>query len=236
MPTLPLAPRSLRTGQSVASRDGLTKGQLRAVVAAIALLHVGGGWGLLQVPAVRDAVVDAAPIFVSFIAAPAPPKPEPLPPPPPKPVPLPKRPPRPAPLVTAAPSPAPAPFVAAPPPPEPVTEAPAPPPADPAPAPPAPAPAPKVIPASAVQYLTAPELNYPAMSQRMGETGKVMVRVYISQSGEASEVQVHKGSGFKRLDEEAVRAVRKARFKPYTENGLPTAGWAFIPLSFDLEK
>jgi len=30
--------------------------------------------------------------------------------------------------------------------------------------------------------------------------------------------------------------VQKARFKPYTENGMPIAGWAFIPLEFELEK
>jgi periplasmic protein TonB len=30
--------------------------------------------------------------------------------------------------------------------------------------------------------------------------------------------------------------VRAARFRPYTENGQPTAGWALIPLAFDLEK
>ena len=30
--------------------------------------------------------------------------------------------------------------------------------------------------------------------------------------------------------------VRRARFKPPTENGQPTAGWARIPIPFELEK
>ena len=38
------------------------------------------------------------------------------------------------------------------------------------------------------------------------------------------------------LDEAAVAAVKKARFKPYTENGQATAGWALIPIDFELEK
>ncbi len=221
-----------------AGGDGLTPGQLRGVVVAIALAHLLAVWGVMQVPVVREAVVEAAPIFVNFIAPPAPQAPPVAePPPPPVPRPVLKQPPPLQPLVTAAPSPAPAPFVAAPPPPEPVpvVQA-APPPADPAPAPPAPAPAPKTIPASAVQYLDAPEITYPRTSQRLGEIGRVMVRVYIDEGGKAREVQLHKSSGFSRLDDEAVRAVRKARFKPYTENGRATAGWAFIPLVFDLEK
>ena len=30
--------------------------------------------------------------------------------------------------------------------------------------------------------------------------------------------------------------MKKARFKPYTENGQAVAGWAFVPLDFALEK
>jgi hypothetical protein len=30
--------------------------------------------------------------------------------------------------------------------------------------------------------------------------------------------------------------VRLARFKPPTQNGEPTAGWARIPIPFELEK
>ena len=49
-------------------------------------------------------------------------------------------------------------------------------------------------------------------------------------------VQVSRSSGFTRLDDAALSAVQKARFKPYTENGQPTAGWALVPLDFTLEK
>ena len=228
-----------------ASSDALPAGQRRAVVAAILALHGVAGWAVLQVPAVREALADVAPIFVSLIAPEVPPKPpEPAPPPRPEPPrPMPKLPPPPAPVITAPPLPVPAPaaFVA-PPPPElpPIPEAPAPPvvvdvQAPPAPPPPPP-PAPKTIPASAVQYLVAPVVEYPRLSRRANEQGRVMVRVYIDEAGLPRSVQISQSSGHLRLDEAAVAAVQKARFKPYTENGQPTAGWAYTPIDFDLEK
>jgi len=145
--------------------------------------------------------------------------------------------------VTAAPRPAPAPFVAPAPLPEPPALAPiAPPPpvavapVAPPPVAPAPAPAPKVIPASAVQYLEPISLEYPRLSKRNGEAGRVLIRVYIDEAGVAKNLQVNRSSGYPRLDEAALAAIQKARFRPYTENGQPVAGWAFIPLEFELEK
>jgi len=232
---------ALQPGRSGERRDGLTAGQRNAMVGAIVTAHVAALWGLLQVREVREAIHQAAPMFVSLIAPEAPPKPE-LPPPP-VPVPQPqRRPPPPTPMIAAAPAPTPAPFVvAAPPPPEvvepPVTApvvatAPAPPVAPPA----VVAQEPKIIPASAVQYLEPIVLEYPRLSQRLGETGRVLIRVFIDEAGLARNLQVSRSSGHPRLDEAALAAVRKARFKPYTENARAVAGWAFIPLEFELEK
>ena len=144
-------------------------------------------------------------------------------------------------LIAAAPTPAltPAPFVVPPPPPEvPVPVVPPPVAVVAAPAPPAPPPpAPKVIPASAVQYLGDPPMpEYPRLSIRAGETGRVMLRIYIDEAGLPRTVQVDRSSGHPRLDEAAAVAMKKARFKPYTENGQAVAGWAFVPLDFALEK
>lgn len=248
MPGSPAAgrPALLHTRPPTATVDALTPLQRRFMVAAILAAHGAAGWGLLQVREVRDAVALAAPMFVDLIAPPAPPEPVPPPPPPPPTPPKPalKAPPPPAPLITAAPTPAPAPFVAPPPPMEP------PPPSEPAPpappvvlvtppAPPAPppaAPAPKLIPASAVQYLEPPALEYPRTSRRLGESGRVLLRVYIDEAGLPRQVLLAQSSGFARLDEAALAAMKKARFKPYTENGQPTAGWAPAPIDFELEK
>lgn len=98
-----------------------------------------------------------------------------------------------------------------------------------------PEPQPKIIPASAVQYVRVPTLVYPRASRHLGESGSVLVRVFIDESGVPQAEQVDKSSGYYRLDDAAIAAVRSARFKPYTENGRAVAGWALIPLNFDLE-
>jgi protein TonB len=218
-------------------RDVLTPMQRHLMVGAILAAHVATLWGLMQIREVRDAVADVAPMFVNLIAPPEPPKPLLPPPPTPRPQPIPKRPP--PVLIAAAPSPAPAPFVVPPPPPDiasPVAPPPLPAP-EAAPPSPAPSPAPKVIPASAVQYLGDPPVpEYPRLSIRAGETGRVMLRIYIDEAGLPRTVQVERSSGHVRLDEAGAIAMKKARFKPYTENGQAVAGWAFVPLDFALER
>lgn len=242
-PSSPVLPAPTLRGSRVGGRRGrddtLTPGQRRAVALAIAALHGLAGYAVLQVPAVRQAVVEVAPIFVSLMAPTVPVPPPPAPPPPPLPQPMLKKPPPPVPLVAAAPAPAPAAFEAPPAPsPEPlpavVLAAPPVPPAPPA--PPAPPPAPKLIPASAIQYLEPPAPEYPRTSRRLGEAGLVVVRVYVDEAGLPRAVQIAQSSGFQRLDDAAASAVQKARFRPYTENGVPTAGWARIPIPFELEK
>lgn len=228
-PFAPLPTLARRPGAR--SHDGLGTGPRRVVIGAIAVGHVAAIWGVLQVPAVREAVNEVAPMFVELVA---PPKPAPEPPPPPV---LKAPPPR---ILAAPPKPAeaPAPFTVEAPPPEPPAPAPvqqveAPP------APPAPAPAPPppvVIPASAVRLLVQPTLVYPRASQRLNETGTVLLNIFIDERGLPAQVRVKKSSGVPRLDEAAVLAYQRARFEPYTVNGQPVAGWASIPIEFVLEK
>jgi periplasmic protein TonB len=225
-------------------RATFTPAQRTGLVVLIVAAHGALGWGLLQLHSVRETGADIAPLFVDWLA-PRIETPPPLPPPPPPPRPVPKLAPPPPPLLSTAPAPQPAPFVVEPAiVPEPVPEPPAPVVVDAAPAPPArapePAPAPpappKTLPASAVQYLEPPVLEYPRASRRAGESGRVLVRVYIDETGAPRQEQISQSSGFARLDDAALAAVHKARFKPYSENGRPMAGWAFIPLAFDLER
>ena len=222
------APAPPVPSRGAAPRSELTLAQQRALIAGVAALHGALIWALLLVPAVRQAVRENVPIFVDLIPPQAPPTP---PPPPPR---VPVVPPRAPALVVgkAAPSPAAA-FVVEPPPAEPASPAPFVVAEVPAPAEP---PSPKLIPPSGVHYLVPPPLEYPRASRRMGEMGKVLVRIFITEDGLPRQVQVTQSSGHARLDEAAIAAVHKARFKPYTENGRAMAGWAFIPLSFDLEK
>lgn len=221
--------------------DDLTPRQRRSVVAAMVLLHAGAAAWLALLPAHAPLpVVPPHTLKVEWLAAPAPVV-EPARPVAPTPLPARPTPPRPvlAPperLVAAPESAAPAAVVTPPPAPLPVVDSPAAPPepaAPPAPASPA---APKTLPPEAVQYLLPPAPVYPKWSLRQGESGRVLVKVYVDEGGMPRSVQVVESSGHPRLDEAARTAVQAARFKPYAENGRHTAGWAFVPLTFDLEK
>jgi protein TonB len=214
--------------------DTLSAAQRRGLVVGMLGVHLAAAWALLQLEPVRQAVGEIAPVFVDWVAPPTEVPPAPPPPPPPKP--LPKRV-EPVPLVTAAPSPAPAPFVAPPPPPEPpVVAVEAPPPAPPTPPAPVAPPPPKTVAITAVEYLTPPQLNYPAASRRLREEGAVHVRVLVDPRGTPQQLQLVRSSGSTRLDEAALATVRATRFKPYTENGVALPFWVVMPLIFELEN
>lgn len=201
-------------------------------IAVVVLLHVAVFGALLQMESVRNTLAEASPLFVSFFTA-EPPKTE-VPPAPPVVMPriVPKKePPR---LTTSTAAPAtPVDFVAPPAPldsvaivPEVVAE-PAPP-ALPAPA----APAPRVI--TAVEYIRPPQIEYPAVSRRLNEQGRVLLRVLINHEGRAERIEVQKSSGWPRLDEAAAKAARDALYRPHTENGQAISVWALVPTLFEL--
>lgn len=87
-----------------------------------------------------------------------------------------------------------------------------------------------------MQYLSRPAPVYPAYSRRVGETGRVVIRVLIDERGSPAKLELQQSSGHERLDQSAVTAVRAARFKPYTEDGKPRPVWVLIPIVFDLEN
>lgn len=53
----------------------------------------------------------------------------------------------------------------------------------------------------------------------MGEEGVVQFKVLVNTKGRAEQVDIIKTSGSSRLDDEARRAVMRAIFKPYIEDG-----------------
>lgn len=94
--------------------------------------------------------------------------------------------------------------------------------------------APRTIPPSEVQYLEPPAPVYARMSAQMRESGKALVRVFIDERGRARDVQVGISSGFARLDDAALAAVRNGRFRPHPDNDLAVGVRAFIPIEFEL--
>ena len=170
---------------------------------------------------------------------PEPPKPE-----PPKPKPQrvklekPIQPPRPQELVAQAPVVLPTEPVAPPPPlppvPQPVIEAPvelaspAPPPTKPA--------GPVVL--SGELAISCPERtppSYPSLSRRLGEEGKAVLRVELDETGQVDRASIKTSSGYARLDETALFAVRHWRCNPAKRDGVAVRAVAIQPFNFVLE-
>ena len=239
-----------------ASARGL--GNKTLVTAAVLALHVAGIWALQRgMERAPEPQIIAAEVIAQFIAPPAPEPSAPPPPPPPTPEPpkpvvqAPKPKPQPAPkpvqkappmpkaIADPAPAPnaptgvletAPEPVVAAEAPPAPIA-----PPAPPAPAPTKPAGHEVQLPSSNAAYLNNPRPSYPSISRRMGEQGKVMLRVLVDVNGQPQEIEIKESSGFDRLDKAALAAVRHWRFVPGKRNGVPEAMWNIVPVNFVLE-
>jgi protein TonB len=196
------------------------------------------------------------PVMVTLITpepAPEPPKPEITPPKPlpavPKPVkkkvePKPEKKPEPVPvvqpepqLVSKAPDPVPAPTVAAPEP-APMEEIPPAPQAEPL--PPMTEKSEPVVeevvpPKFNADYLDNPAPRYPPLSRRMGEQGRVLLRVHVAAGGTAMEVTLHKTSGFERLDRAALETVKQWKFVPARQGDKPVSAWVIVPIQFNLK-
>lgn len=102
------------------------------------------------------------------------------------------------------------------------------------PPPPQPAPVQRTPPRSDPRRpLTQPE--YPPSSRRAGEAGTVILEVYVLENGRVGEARVKQSSGYPRLDEAAVREVKRSwRLQPGTENGKPVPMWGQFAVTFKL--
>jgi len=76
---------------------------------------------------------------------------------------------------------------------------------------------------------------YPPQSRRLGEEGKVVLRVELDEQGAVSAAQVATPSGFARLDEAALAAVRRWRCTPAQRDGRPVRAVALQPFKFVLQ-
>ncbi len=96
--------------------------------------------------------------------------------------------------------------------------------------------APIVPPDGLAANLGNPAPRYPIESRRAREEGTVRLRVLISPDGRVEQVTVAKSSGFDRLDDAALQAVRKWRFRPGTQAGTPVEAVGFLSIPFKLTR
>ncbi|MDN7671280.1 energy transducer TonB [Burkholderia oklahomensis] len=75
---------------------------------------------------------------------------------------------------------------------------------------------------------------YPALSKRRGETGVVKVRFVVGLTGRIESAQVVQSSGFPRLDDAALDAIRSSPCQPYLQNGQPMRAAYTQPYDFTL--
>lgn len=205
--------------------DKARNGALTSGVIFSLCLHAAAATGIVLL-AQSPAVAPSIPIMVSLITASEPetmPVPNQLPRP--RPVRVKPLPPEPQTLLTAQPAPAPA-QVPAPAAPPPITT-----PATPAET----APAPTVIPPRFdAAYLDNPAPPYPPMARRLGEQGRVMLRVLVNPYGLAAQVEIKNSSGSPRLDQSALDTVKRWRFTPAKQGTQAVTAWVQVPISFTL--
>ena len=200
-----------------------------AGIALVAALHAAALWGLWShrlIPMPQEGLT----LFVDFIAPPLPKKAaEPPRREPPKPRAEEK--PQPRQLVAEAPVTSPADVIA--PAPRPASAVTA---AEPGPAaPPAPA---TPIGLGAELSVSCPERTaptFPLMSRRMGESGVTVLRVELNETGQVSAARVATSSGYARLDEAALAAVKSWRCNPAQRNGQPVRAVATQAFKFLLQ-
>ncbi|MGB4116219.1 MAG: energy transducer TonB, partial [Polaromonas sp.] len=84
-------------------------------------------------------------------------------------------------------------------------------------------------------YLQNSKPIYPVNSKRLGEQGKVIVRVLIGVDGLAQKAEIRTSSGYDRLDQAALTTVQSWRYVPGKRGGIAEAMWFNVPISYVLE-
>jgi TonB family protein len=83
-------------------------------------------------------------------------------------------------------------------------------------------------------YSFNPTPNYPALLREQGVSGEVMLLVWVSSDGTPIEIKLTRSSGYRLMDDAALRAVRQWRFIPAKHGEVNLASWVEIPIKFTI--
>ncbi len=86
------------------------------------------------------------------------------------------------------------------------------------------------------EYLHNPSPEYPALSRRRGEQGRVLLKVSVNAKGEAEKLLLDTSSGYELLDKAAMEAVKNWKFVPAKSSHQSVAGSVIVPIRFSLEN
>jgi protein TonB len=84
-------------------------------------------------------------------------------------------------------------------------------------------------------HLNNPKPPYPAASRRLAEEGTVMLSVHIMADGTVADVRLKQSSGYPRLDNAAIGAIRKWRYIPAKQGNTPIPYWHTQAITFSLK-
>lgn len=85
-------------------------------------------------------------------------------------------------------------------------------------------------------YLQNPKPAYPSLSRRLGEEGKVLLKVRVTPDGRAATVDIEKSSDSERFDHAAREAVKHWRFIPAKRGDEPIEATVIVPIVFRLDN
>lgn len=85
-------------------------------------------------------------------------------------------------------------------------------------------------------HLGNPKMRYPKLCERLGQEGRVVLKVYVTPAGTAREVQVQASSGFSCLDDAARKAAERWRYEPARQRGQAIGVWFPFVINFSLSQ
>ena len=77
---------------------------------------------------------------------------------------------------------------------------------------------------------------YPREAEKKGIEGTVALRVLVTEKGTVDQVEIEQSSGYSDMDDAAVKAAKKTRFRPAVKDGERVAMWINYPIQFALTK
>lgn len=77
---------------------------------------------------------------------------------------------------------------------------------------------------------------YPKLSRKRKEQGTVLLLLLVNSLGQVAEIKIKQSSGFDRLDQAALQAVKKWQFSPAKQDGKAIDYWYEMPMNFSLNQ
>lgn len=93
-----------------------------------------------------------------------------------------------------------------------------------------------VPPQAEASYLNNPAPAYPPQSRRNREEGTVVLEVLVKADGSLGELRLKTSSGYNRLDDAALKAVKNWHFVPAKRGNDAIDFWYELPIEFSLNK